>query len=247
MKVKDIQIGERIVFGTHEGEDIVWRKVSDENDFFAETECGYRPFDVSEPDSTSRARRRHGNNFFPHSNIFNWLNSCNMDWYAQTHEFDRRPFYATSPGFLWWFTPEEINAMLPMDYEVSVPLGSRKEFGKRHPMRSLVTLPSATQIGAVRYPEEAEGSQLVDLTEYLRSNYRFSVMTRTGVLDASQLYCFRRGLMDTCQADDSVAVHPMIRLTGELTVSDQADMDGLRYTFVQDSREHLDDFYRLIS
>jgi len=44
-----------------------------------------------------------GNNDYGDSNIRQWLNSEEGDWWYRTHQFDAPPSYANKPGFLYGF------------------------------------------------------------------------------------------------------------------------------------------------
>jgi hypothetical protein len=57
------------------------------------TDCAIKlaSFDAAEPDSPDAAKREFGNSFYPLSNIHQWLNSSEADWYRPAHEFDAPP------------------------------------------------------------------------------------------------------------------------------------------------------------
>jgi len=109
------------------------------------TDCAIKlaPFDASEPSNPEETKRESGNNFYPFSNIHQWLNASEADWYTPAHEFDAPPtaenidhgrldfyevpFYSSSakftgaftykddPGFLSWFSPEFVESICEVD------------------------------------------------------------------------------------------------------------------------------------
>ena len=122
------------------------------------TDCAIKlaAIDAAEPDNPDEAMRQFGNNFYPLSNIHQWLNSSVSDWYKPSHEFDAPPVtenldhgrldfyqvpyyskeamytgdfsYKDDPGFLTWFSPEFVDSI----HEVVVPCHLAPEPGKSH-------------------------------------------------------------------------------------------------------------------
>ncbi|OGO24443.1 MAG: hypothetical protein A2144_01565 [Chloroflexi bacterium RBG_16_50_9] len=111
------------------------------------TDCAIKlaSIDAAEPDNPDEAKKEFGNNFYPLSNIHQWLNSNQSDWYKPAHEFDAPPVlenidqgrldfydvpfyseeakfigdfsYKDAPGFLTWFSREFVDSIC----EVNVP------------------------------------------------------------------------------------------------------------------------------
>lgn len=111
------------------------------------TDCAikFASLDAAEPDNPDNAVKEFGNNFYPLSNVHQWLNSNEVDWYKPAHEFDAPPLpgniymglkdfydvpfyseeakligdfsYKKDPGFLTWFSREFLESI----YEVNVP------------------------------------------------------------------------------------------------------------------------------
>ena len=101
--------------------------------------------DAAEPDNPDAGRKEFGNNFYPQSNIHQWLNANEADWYKPAHKFDAPPVaenvdhgrldfydvpfysneakfagdfsYKDDPGFLTWFAKEFVDRLC----EVEVP------------------------------------------------------------------------------------------------------------------------------
>ena len=57
------------------------------------TDCAIKlaSLDAAEPDNPDKDMKEFGNNFYPQSNIHQWLNSNEVDWYRPAHEFDAPP------------------------------------------------------------------------------------------------------------------------------------------------------------
>lgn len=248
MKLKDAPIGTRLVFGTMRDGDIIWRKVSENQDFFSETECGRKAFDTAEYRSNSRARRNHGNNFFPQSNIMQWLNSKGENWFHITHPDDNEPTYSCEMGFLSSFSEAELSAIVNRDISIAVPLGSRKEFGKEYSMSCAVCLPSASEAG-FRLDEgqdDIEGDYLPEITVLRRDASYISMMTRTWTTDAGHILAYDQWEFIRSRANRLLGVHPMIRLIDDLEITDQPDDSGVRYV-VQDNSQFILDFFNILS
>jgi hypothetical protein len=122
------------------------------------TDCAvkYASFDAIEPDNPDEGIKESGNNYYPISNIHQWLNSNEVDWYRPSNEFDTPPlpenidqgrqdfyevpFYSTEskftgdfsykkdPGFLTWFSKEFVDSI----YESKVPCYGKPVPGEVH-------------------------------------------------------------------------------------------------------------------
>jgi hypothetical protein len=109
------------------------------------TDCAIKlaSLDAAEPDNPDKGKKEFGNNYYPLSNIHQWLNSDQADWYRPSHEFDapptvenidqgrldfyESPFYSeeakflgdysykSSPGFLTFFSREFIESICEVD------------------------------------------------------------------------------------------------------------------------------------
>jgi hypothetical protein len=122
------------------------------------TDCAIKlaAIDAAEPGNPDEGRRQFGNNFYPLSNIHQWLNGNKSDWYKPSHEFDAPPTtenldhgrldfyevpyyskeakytrdfsYQDEPGFLTWFSPEFVTSI----HEVVVLCHQDPEPGGTH-------------------------------------------------------------------------------------------------------------------
>lgn len=232
MKVKDAPVGTVIVFGSTRDTDITWTKVSDGNDFISDLSLAYVPFDVPEFSNQSRARRRFGNNFYPHSNVAQWLNAEGEGWYRAQHEHDEVPYHNLGEGFLSRFDPDEIAALDEREITVAVPLGSRKEFGKTYTHKCKVWLPSAADFGCGEDELGAEGVAAPAFREAASKWDNYSiVMTRSGIKDGGHIagVSIRKPSisMVSIQASRNLLVHPMIRLKADTEISDSGAVRSL--------------------
>ena len=72
-------------------------------------------FDNKEPDNPIEYRKNYGNNRWSVSNIRQWLNSDKKanEWFVKQHEYDAAPDYASQNGFLYNFSEEEKQIIIP--------------------------------------------------------------------------------------------------------------------------------------
>ena len=226
MTVGELPVGCKIQMGVNvfsqDDEDIIWVKVNDLGDFMAELPVTSVHFDSTEIDNTSRERRSGGNNYYPHSNVSQWLNSANENWFNPSHRFDAIRRYPKR-GFLDCFSDKERAHMIPREIVCAVPLGSIKEFGRSVTMTQLVSLPSAYELG-VEYDEYIQRNEEGDrFAENVSSNR--CVMTRTWTRDAKCVVGVipRTAGTSTYCANESVWVCPVIRLAPDTVLSGPKD------------------------
>jgi hypothetical protein len=97
--------------------------------------------DAPEAENSNKRLHLTGYNYYPFSNLHQWLNAQGLDWYKPLHEFDappdeknlsRRPntydhhgynAYADRPGFLSWFGEEFRQAI----YENEIPCTDKQQ------------------------------------------------------------------------------------------------------------------------
>lgn len=232
MKVKDAPVGTVIAFGSTRDTDITWTKVSYGNDFISDSSLAYVQFDVPEFSNQSRARRSSGNNFYPHSNIAQWLNAEGEGWYRAQHAHDEEPYYSLNEGFLSRFDPDEIAALDEREITVAVPLGSRKEFGKTYTHKCKVWLPSAVDFGCGGDELGAEGAATPAFREaVLKWDNYSTVMTRSGIKDGGHIAGINLRnssiSMVSIRAYRNLLIHPMIRLKADTEISDSGAVRSL--------------------
>lgn len=245
MLLKDLPINGRLYLGYCGDTDFRWAKVSDDNDFISVRPVSFQQFDENEYTNTSRDRRRFGNNFFPHSNLLQWLNASDPDWFTPQHQYDARPFMS-SQGFLCCLSPEERRLLVPREITVAVPLGSKKQFGKMYTMECKVCLPSAAECGYSDSDEgfALEGEALPGLVDLIRYERAFKPVTRTGCRDGGHVVlCFSNEEWRSRIASDRFNVYPMFRLAPDTVISDEVDEEGYHFISTPNKDE---EFFRLL-
>lgn len=128
MTVADMKVGDRLLFGTYTIESaleecadtISWLKATRDNVFLSECVIDMVKFDNKEPNSTDDYHSRYGNNNYELSNVRQYLNSHEIDWFVKMHDADEAPGgtntyrygdYASNPGFLSRFEDYEIEVL----------------------------------------------------------------------------------------------------------------------------------------
>ena len=237
IKVDELPLGSIVEFGAFchtsgEMRDLLWQKVSRNNDFMARHILqGSFCFDCPEPNNKNEARQNHGSNFYPHSNLLQYLNAAGDDWFEPQGDTDvlnegRHSFLGH--GFLKYFTQEELDLMIPVTVKGAVPFGSRSEFGKTYEVTRKVHLPSDIEITGRKLfdaHEDVGGQQFDHFRHSVSPIHYAGVITRTphnksvcalAVLDSY-------GVLRAVTADRNVNVQPVIRLSGNLEVQSDSD------------------------
>lgn len=165
MKISDLKVGARLFFGNYGTNatsihPITWLKASKDNEFLSEFVLDLLKFDACERTNPNRDMYWYGNEDYEVSNIIQFMNSCEDEWYYPMHEYDSPPGnqnnsddgqgeYLNHSGFLRDFEDYELECLasrvdLPSSANIfgtgSVPrfqLFNRKGFRGR-PHRDLV-------------------------------------------------------------------------------------------------------------
>lgn len=96
MTIEELKVGSRVMFGNY-GVDsdraypIWWVKATKDCDFITESVLNYLMFDAKEPNSGDYGCRNYGNPNYNLSNIRQFLNSEDEDWYIPQHAADNWP------------------------------------------------------------------------------------------------------------------------------------------------------------
>lgn len=205
MVLQEVPIGGIVSFNRFQ-----WLKTNEAGDLFCLDTAFITRYDEPEYSSPSRDRRNHGNNFFPHSNVFQELNADSVLEYQRLHPYDSTPIFSHTKGFLDGFSPSERAALQTVTHTVAVPPGSRREFGKTYQFESKVWLPSAGEFGIEGYEVEGDTSQaLRRVWNYLRT-YE-TILTRSGTKDAAHVYSMNAYGPAIEPCDLAQRIHPMIR------------------------------------
>ena len=231
MVLQEVPIGGIVSFNRFQ-----WLKTNEAGDLFCLDTAFIARYDEPEYSSPSRDRRNHGNNFFPHSNVFQELNADSVFEYQRLHPYDSTPLFSQAEGFLYGFSPSERAALQTVTHTVAVPPGSRKEFGKTYQFESKVWLPSAGELGVDGYEVEGDVSQaLIDVWNRLRSYD--GIATRSGVKDAGHVYTIMKYGREITPCDQSQRIHPMVRPDQGLEV----DFDQNNNVYIVCLKEKFED------
>lgn len=220
MKISDLGIGAYLVFGRFpkSGErgtpDLLWRKATNQNGFYTETNIGRFSADALEPDNESRDRRERGSNFYPQTNIFQMLNSEDEDWYRPQHEADAASEKMMQyPGFLHLFEDWERKMIVPHEIVSVVPAGFKRKFGEQVKSVVKVSIPSKSQLLGGEDTTEGTRFDIFELGGAMHSD----VLTRTSV--GTGLYAVgRNGKLINFTPANEVGVCPFIQLDGDSEV-----------------------------
>ena len=147
--IGDMRVGDVLTFGQYSvhpdcpPSEISWLKADDDCSFISEFVVDYLAFDAPEENYHG------GNPNYVTSNLLAFLNSEDTEWYHPAHPLDCAPggasrvvgmaAYGDRPGFLHDFEPYELEAILPVNYAITLDSGEWT-------MSSRVRLPSAEDI-----------------------------------------------------------------------------------------------------
>lgn len=268
--ISNLPIGAKIKFGKHsvEGEqaqEIIWSIVAKSHEstpaypsnsvtLLTSKIIDVRAIDAIERTNPANNRNGYGNNYYPFSNISQWLNSdAESDWYSAQHQYDAPPIagniynsggaYAHRPGFLYHFSPEERNAILNTTIRCVKPTADGSGYTD---ISTKVFLPSLTEVLGVQTNGISEGSQwgiqgglaceptdqVVDNTTMYLSMEKGKAhpwWTRTPVYDSA----YNSFQIDqygdkatTVVAYGQPGIRPALNVSSTLSVSDTTDSDG---------------------
>lgn len=237
MNVNLMSLGSELKFGKLCGNELRWIKVSDNNDFCLGFGLSSVCFDMPEPDARSREHRAHGSNYYPHSNIDQWLNStASSAWFSKAHDNDACPELSPFPeyGFLSQFSADELAILQPRKFTVKVPQGSIRWHGEFVEMERLVALPSVSELlggTGVSGDFQEEGERF----DYAKSpSFIFDSVTRTAVgpgnirfvrhsRQTSHSYPPNRVFLD---------ITPVVRVDGDVSVDVDTDSVRIRNRYI---------------
>ena len=162
MTISDIPVGGLLVFGAYSVQgrvppaELLWVKLSQQNDFCTAHVIDMVQFDDREPScTTNKHRAASGNSCYWESNVDQWLNSAEENWFHPTTPFDAAPTLLTATtglamsdraGFLKDFQPHELEIMQERQIVCKVPFGRKKDFdADRVTISRKVALPSSAE------------------------------------------------------------------------------------------------------
>jgi hypothetical protein len=126
--VGKLKIGAPLVMGRYsvskdaDPAPIVWLKGTPNSDFITEFAVDYLPLDALERESENIRHRYSGNPDYNKSNLLQFLNSDQDEWYSPTHQYDTPPVrsnvnngykdtYYEHYGFLYYFEEYEVSCI----------------------------------------------------------------------------------------------------------------------------------------
>lgn len=260
--IESLPLGAKIRFGSYcvenEGaHSIRWIKMNSyDTVFLTEFIEDFRAFDGREPDNIVQYRRDHGNNRYSVSNIDQFLNSSKENnWYAPQHYTDTPPTngfvsdrtsYLEHPGFLAYFTKDEIDVIIPIDINVALSNYDKEEQGYEKITRR-VFLPSIQNIFGTDTMSEDEQ------WEYLKNKSPVTICTKEAIDNSTSSaekpeydetwyywlrspkvnssynvrYVDRQGDYDCFKASAGlIGIRPALVISPEILVTDEPDEDG---------------------
>ena len=215
-----------------------------------------RAFDAPEPNNTEQGRINGGNNRYSVSNIDQWLNKSDSQWYEARHSYDSPPTnnytesygtgYSERPGFLNAFSTQEINAILTTT--IRVPL-SHVDGGGNEDISRKIFLPSYSELGydsGTRWEYFITNRKTCGITtqaytyslctEKKSSTDNYSYLIRTiNTSNGVHIYSVSSSSDTTVGSwtalNGQVGVRPALNLSNAIRVSDTTDNEGY-YTIV---------------
>lgn len=96
MKISDLKVGAKLFFGNYginaaSIHPITWLKASKDNEFLSEFVLDLLRFDAAERNNPNREQYWYGNGSYEQSNIIQFMNSYDDEWYEPMHDFDNPP------------------------------------------------------------------------------------------------------------------------------------------------------------
>lgn len=183
---KDMVVGDTFFLGKYQVEsetpwDIEWEIVHQTNDYqIAMTKqiIDLRAFDAKEPTNTDNNRKNSGNNNWQYSNIKQFLNSDQANWYSAQHKYDAPPTsancgaydngttynaYDTHKGFLYYWSTDE-KALLK-DMTFTVANNKISDGGGSYTWTGKVWIPTRTQMDGTKTNSISEGELFSKFTD----------------------------------------------------------------------------------
>lgn len=177
--------------------DIEWEIVHQESDYqiaMAKQIIDLRCFDAKESNNSDSSRKNYGNNNWQYSNIEQWLNSDQSNWYSAQHSADAPPSsantnynpYDTKPGFLYYWSDEE-KAVL-QDMTLTLANNTVTDGGGSYTWTGKIWLPTYTQMTGNQNNSISEGTQFSKFTDNASRKKTIHAMCA-----ANNQYCIDKG------------------------------------------------------
>ena len=159
-----------------------------------------RPFDGKESTNPDSDRKNYGNSNWQYSNIEQWLNSDQSNWYSAQHSADALPSsdnvwvnnnvaynpYDTKPGFLYYWSDEEKSVL--QDMTLTLANNTVTDGGGSYTWTGKIWLPTYTQLTGSQNNNISEGTQFSKFTDNASR-----VKTIHAMCAANNQYCIDKG------------------------------------------------------
>lgn len=254
LRIADLKVGAKLVFGNYGVTDrvhpITWLKANKECEFISEFVLDLLAFDYRERTNPNRDINFYGNSDYELSNIVQFMNSWQEDWYSPTHDLDEPPGmsynqhrvygqYANHPGFLYDFHDYEIESLasrisLPSTSDIfgsgaapRLPLFNRKGYRGR-PHEDVV----------LHYPGMSESSFCDFWLRDAHSACSVDILGRSGSKQHTYATCYS-GLRPKCTINPETKVEPLDDGSGFRVIPFEVDTPIHRRTNVCTDEEFL--------
>lgn len=254
--ITDLPIGAKLKFGAYSinGEiphKICWIKVHRDGTILTEFMEDLCAFDAKESDNPNEYRMKYGNNRYSLSNIQQFLNAENIEWFRLTHKYDVSPEnhlvydgkngYVHKYGFLHYFKEWEIESIAESKVKTALPDKDILTDGEKYDtFCAKVFIPSKTNMGYGTENNIQEGN-VWDLFARvaIRSchfspknpayrNEEWGYYLRTPVHNSTSIANFVDPYGEICNAYacGSLGIRPALKLKTKTIISDEPDGDG---------------------
>ncbi len=222
--------------------ELVWKKVSYSNIFMLKGYIRAVSYDSPEDLNPNEAKRNHGTNFYPLSNMHQWLNGSGLDWFKPTHEYDTNSFcMPDDTGFLTLFDEQDLAALEDVTIQCSVPDGYKRLYGTTYDLTTKVFLPSLKELGIWVDDRPDEGERF-DI--YEGAYFEGTTLTRSPDGVAKTNYAEYGEAQQAVWCDTAQKITPCICVKGDLEVEKPA---GQSVYCIKVPETNCDDLVELLS
>ena len=248
MKIEELDLGSEIYLGSWSWRglraraDIVWFKTSYNNTFMMKNYIKAVPFDSPEELNPNETRRNNGTNFYPFSNMHQWLNGSGTDWFKPAHEYDTNSYCMPDDfGFLTRFDEQDLAALEEIEICCAVPDGFKRTYGSKYNLKTKVFLPSLDELGvfAEDCPDEGERFGI-----YENAYFEETTLTRSPVGLAKVSFVEYGESQSPVWCREEQKIKPCICLKGDLEVE---RAQGQEVYCLKTETKSCDDLVELLS
>ena len=257
--ISDIPVGGKLKFGAYSvaGEEphkICWIKVNHDNTLLSEFVEDQLAFDAVESDSPNDSHREDGNSRYSLSNLHQFLNSSEINWFRKTHEYDAPPVegtmmhrhmeYRNKPGFLSYFKQWEIDTIDDSEIVTRLPGIDNEEYEN---ITAKLFIPSESNAGIHENGDTIEGEiwELFSVgarmtteaydnaingdspdTKAKTWHYWMRTPSRAAKNEVCFYDAFELEIYSANPYDNGIGVRPALKLNANTVVSEEPDADG---------------------